>query len=160
MDAVIAALVALNTHPGAITVYGDPYVGRPLFCSTGSNPLYYDSDSPKWLALPFKQLGVTWQCGDLIYIPGYGLYRALDTGPFGDHCVVSGAQCLPIVADVPVIHAEWPGLSVEGEIVNLSAVARGWREWTRSRFCVSCAGGGVDAFSPPVHAASSAQGAG
>jgi hypothetical protein len=80
------ALFALNTYHGAITVYGGEFIGGPLKCSTFANPLYYDSKSPKWIALPIKQLGVTWQCNDLIYIPGHGMFRALDSGPFGDHC--------------------------------------------------------------------------
>lgn len=127
METIIAALVALNTYHGSITVYGGPYVGRSLRCSTPANPLRFDSDSPKWIALPAKSLGITWQCGDLVYIPGHGMFRALDSGPFGDHCVITGDRCLPIVGDVPVIWADWE-LSVEGEWINLSAVVRGCRE--------------------------------
>jgi len=123
----ITALVLANTVQGSIAAYGGEYVGMPLFCSTPSNPLYYDSKSPKWLALPFKNYGITWQCGDLIYIPGVGMFRALDAGPFGDHCVVTGDQCLPIVADAPVIHVGFE-LSMTGKVINLSAVARECRD--------------------------------
>jgi hypothetical protein len=124
---IIAALVISNTVYGSITAYGDPYIGLPLKCSTPAIPLHYDSLAPKWIALDSKQLGVTWQCWDLIYIPGHGMYRALDSGPFGDHCVMFGDRCVPIVGDVPAIHADWK-LSIEGEIINLSAVVRGCRE--------------------------------
>ena len=122
--AQIAALVAEYTVGGAIAAYDEP--GRVLYCSTPSRPLYYDSNSPPWLALPVKEHGATWQCGDLIYIPGVGMFRALDAGPFGDHCIITGGQCLAIVADVPVIFAQWE-LSTAGEIINLSAVARACR---------------------------------
>lgn len=120
----IAALVAMHTAHGAITVYGGEFVGQPLFCSTVSHPLYYDSVTPPWLALPISTFGTDWQCGDLIYIPGHGTYRALDAGPFGDHCVATGDQCLPIRADMPAIHADWEGISTTGSVINLSAVHR------------------------------------
>lgn len=128
MEAVIAALVIANSYHGSITTYGGPFEGQPLRCSTFERPLYYSDDTPKWIALPSSQLGVTWQCGDRIYVPGHGTYQALDSGPFAAHCVVYGDQCAPIVGDVPAIHAPFEGTSIQGRIVNLSAVARGWQE--------------------------------
>ena len=125
--AEVAALVAAHTMQGSLTAYGGEFIGQRLFCATQSNPLYYDHNTPPWIALPASQHGITWQCGDLIYIPGLGTFRALDAGPFGDHCVVTGDQCLPIVADIPTIHAPFK-LSMAGEWVNLSAVVRECRE--------------------------------
>lgn len=126
--ALIVALVEANTAHGAITVYGGEFVGGPLFCSTAEGPLRFDPSSPPFAALPITEHNITWQCGDLLYIPGVGMFRALDAGPFGDHCVASGDQCAPIVADVPAHLASFEGLSMVGEVINLSAVVRACRE--------------------------------
>ncbi len=134
VDAVIAALVAANTTVGAGTVYAEPYIGRPLFCSTGNNPLWYDDLSPPWVALPYSLHNITWMCGDLILVREHLddgttrslMARALDTGPFGGYCVAQGdGECMPIVVDVPELHVTWETLSARVEVINLSAVARG-----------------------------------
>ena len=130
METVIAALVAEYTIIGAGSIYRGP-IGNPLFCATSSEPLYYDQSSPPWVALPVSQFGVTWERGDLLLIRPQGasslMARALDAGPFGDHCIATGDQCLPIVVDVPAHLATWEGLSAEVEVVNISAVARACR---------------------------------
>jgi hypothetical protein len=137
VEAVIAAFVALNTTQGAGTVYAEPYVGRELFCSTLDTPLRYDDLSPLWVALPYSQYKVTWNCWDVFLVREHlddGTTRslmalALDTGPFGDHCVAQGdGECLPIVIDVPQMHATWDTLSARVEVINLSAVARMCRD--------------------------------
>ncbi len=117
----ITALVAEYTLFGAFTAYGGEFVGQPLACSTWDMPLYYDHKTPRWLALPY---GSDFECWDRIYIQGMGMFYALDTGPFGDNCVMQpDGRCLPILADVPVIHADWK-LSTTGTMINLSALAR------------------------------------
>jgi hypothetical protein len=150
VEAVIAAFVALNTTQGAGTVYAEPYIGRELFCSTLDTPLRYDDLSPLWVALPYSQYKVTWNCGvpysqykvtwncgDLILIREHLdddttrslMVLALDTGPFGGNCVAQGdGECLSIVVDVPQMHATWDTLSARVEVINLSAVARMCRD--------------------------------
>jgi hypothetical protein len=110
-------------------MYAGQYIGQPLFCSTLDAPLFYDHDSPPWVALPFGEFGDTWQCGDLVYVRVQGypsiMARALDTGPFGDYCVIWGTgECLLIVVDIPLYYATFPGLSARVEVSNISAVAR------------------------------------
>ena len=131
METVIAALVAIHTTSGSGSIYRGP-IGNPLFCATSSEPLYYDQSSPPWVALPVSQFGVTWERGDLLLIRPQGasslMARALDAGPFGDHCIQSATACQPIVVDVPAHLATWEGLSAEVEVVNISAVARACKE--------------------------------
>ena len=126
----IAALVAINTMVGAGTVYDVPYLGRPLFCSTLDHPLFYDSATPPWVALP---VGQVWQCGDLILVREHredGTTRSLvahvlDAGPFDRFCVRQpDGTCPPIVVDVPRMHATWDALSAQVEVINLSEIRR------------------------------------
>jgi len=113
---------------GMATMYTSAqHAGQPLFCGG----TFADTTAP-WVALPISQFG-TWRCGDLVYLSfGNGdalLARAMDAGPFGDHCVIRGNRCIPIVADVPEPH--WPA-SREGDIsalvrvVNVTAACREW----------------------------------
>lgn len=140
MDSIIAVLVAANTMTGAGTTYGEPYIGRPLFCSTPDQPLFYDRSTPPFVAFPLSwyKLGYV-QCGDYVIVREHlpdgttrALYAfALDAGPFGAHCIQRGAeQCQPIIVDVPIYYATWPGLSNTGyvEVSNVSAVVRACRE--------------------------------
>jgi len=132
---VIELLIALNTQVGVGTTYAGEYVGRPLFCATPDNPLYYDATLPPWVALPVSEYGHSWQCGDLSKVTIYHAdgtteaftAHALDAGPFGRHCVVTGDGCLPIVVDVPAHLVSFTS-SARVEVVNLSAVARDCRE--------------------------------
>lgn len=129
---MIPALVAQYTVAGALTVYAEPYVGRPLFCSTPEVPLYYAPTTSPWVALPFRDYGITWQCGDLIYLRFANgdtlMARALDAGPFGAYCVMQpDGECLDIVADMPIYWTD-AKLSMVGEAINISAVARACRE--------------------------------
>jgi len=109
------------------------HAGQPLFCGG----TFADTTAP-WVALPFEQYNDAWQCGDLVVLSFVGAdatehvtltARAMDTGPFGAHCVVRGNRCVPIVADVPEPH--WP-TSLDGDIsaavrvVNVTAACREW----------------------------------
>jgi len=103
--------------------------GAPLYCSTPDAPLAYDIGAAPWVALPVREYGDAWQCGDLIYLSwldGNALMaRAYDAGPFGAHCVETGGACLPIAVDVP--RHLWPvdGLSAPVRVVNVTAEVRG-----------------------------------
>jgi hypothetical protein len=108
------------------TWYAGVYVGQPLYCGG----VYAETTEP-WVALPIQDK--SWQCGDLgiLFFEGKTaadhellMVRVLDTGPFGDNCVMYGDKCLPIVADVP--RHLWPvgGLSAPVRLTNITAMAR------------------------------------
>lgn len=118
------------------TVYGESYVGRPLFCDRGQGLVYGDATEP-WVALPVSEYGITWECGDLIYVGGTDATgepwsltaRALDAGPLAKYCIEVDEQCMPIAVDIPEPLAPFPGLSARVSwLVNISAMARQWRE--------------------------------
>lgn len=99
-------------------------IGQPLYCGG-----HYVAGAEPWIALPAREFGQSWQCGDLIAVwfvdaQQVVLVRAMDTGPFGAHCVVIDDQCAPIVADVPA-HL-WPveGQSARVQVVNVTAACR------------------------------------
>jgi hypothetical protein len=106
------------------TWYQGPYVNQPLYCGG----TYAESTAP-WVALPY---GGEWECGDLVYISfGQGdalLARAMDTGPFGKHCVLQvDGSCAPIVVDIPrhLWPKElWDQLSAPVMVTNITAQAR------------------------------------
>ena len=107
---------AITVLVGMATVYlTEAHAGNPLLCGG----VFADTTAP-WVALPISQFG-TWRCGDLVYLSfGNGdalLARAMDAGPFGDHCVIRGNRCIPIVADVPEPH--WPACCAEVYIVAI-----------------------------------------
>ena len=92
--------------------------------------VYTDTAAP-WVALPAQDRGDTWQCGDLValWFPEQSellVARAMDAGPFGEHCIQSiDGACSPIVADIP-LHL-WPAgdaLSAPVELTNISRQAR------------------------------------
>ena len=75
--------------------------GQGTFCGV----IYGDG-----IALPVETHGTEWQCGDLIAVWTKGrdgqehfiLARAVDAGPFGNHCVMQpNGFCASIVIDVP-----------------------------------------------------------
>ena len=119
MDATTAIVVTMATW------YAGAYVDQPLFCG-----VYTDTAAP-WIALPSQDYGDAWQCGDLVALwfvdeQQLLLAHAMDAGPFGDHCIASGDECAPIVADVP-LHL-WPAgdaLSAPVELTNITRLARG-----------------------------------
>lgn len=83
------------------TVYVDQYIGQETFFGL----TYGDG-----IALPIETLGIDWQPHDLIAYRTMGrdgqeyltLARAVDAGPFGNHCVMQPSGfCASIVADVP-----------------------------------------------------------
>ena len=79
-----------------------------------------------WIALPPSP---SWQCGDLHHLSftdGTSLMaRALDSGSFSTYCVQSGSTCSPIVADIPLRYAPFPGLSVGVlQLTNITAMVR------------------------------------
>ena len=113
-----------------VTYLESEWGGNRLFCSTPHCPLYYDSVSPPWAALPVSLHHVTWECGDLLYIKPEGypsiMVRALDAGPFGGYQIGG----LDIVVDMSELHITWPLYPgwAEVEVINISAVARECRE--------------------------------
>ena len=114
---------------GIVTAYAGRYVGQPLYCSTPAQPLYYDAQTPPWVALPVEEHGVTWECGDLIYIStpsGSLLARAWDAGPFGGLCVMDEDKCTGISADVPMFLSPFVGASSQARVVNVTAACRDW----------------------------------
>jgi len=118
----------------AVTMYTDTGLTR---CGLHTAEI----DGP-WVAVPARELGTTYQCGDLLLLRGVAADGALwsymatvqDTGYLGDRCVVQpDGQCAPIWFDLPAEHAPFPGLSARlTEAINLSACAREWQEngWT------------------------------
>jgi len=126
------------------TVYAGPYVHQPLYCDQGSGLVYDVGAVEPWVALPASEHGVSWWCGDLVYLSGVDaegqpwslMARALDAGPLAGYCVMvpnqskSGErECVPIGADIPAPFAPFAGMSATVErFVNVSAEARRWRE--------------------------------
>jgi len=109
---------------GVATWYAGVYVGQPRICG-GT----YDATAGPWVALPAREFGQSWQCGDLVALwfvdeQQVVMARALDAGPFGAHCVVIDGQCVDIVVDVP--RHLWPvdGLSAQVQVVNVTAACR------------------------------------
>lgn len=106
------------------TVYSST-IGTPLFCDTWDTDLSFHSDQEPFLAWPFDVAGG--QCGDIILViagEDWDLYKALDSGGFGHHCVMEGDMCHPIVVDIPMFFAPFDGLSAEVRVVNVSAQRR------------------------------------
>jgi hypothetical protein len=110
------------------TWYAGVYVGRDLYCGG-----VYAETTQSWVALPIQD--DTWQCGDLVYLSfGNGdalMARVLDTGPFGDNCVIMDDDCVPIVTDVP--RHLWPDalagqLSAPVQVTNITAMYRLWAD--------------------------------
>lgn len=106
------------------TWYAGVYVGGPLYCGG----VYAETTEP-WVALPIQDK--SWRCGDLVYLSfGNGdalMARVLDTGPFGDNCVMYGDKCVPIAVDVP--RHLWPDalagdLSAPVRVTNITAMYR------------------------------------
>lgn len=113
---------------GVVTFYtATTYGGQPLYCGG----TYAESTEP-WVALQRREVGYSWECGDLIAIyfedaDEVLLARAMDAGPFGGYCVVYSDGCLPIVADVP--EHLWPTVldgdtSARVRVVNVTAECR------------------------------------
>lgn len=108
------------------TWYAGVYVGRDLYCGG----VYAETTDP-WIALPIQDK--TWQCGDLAVLEFIGetaadhevlLARVMDTGPFGNNCVIRDGDCVPIVADMP--RHLWPvdGLSAPVRLYNVTRHCR------------------------------------
>ena len=74
------------------------------------------------------------RCGDLVVVWFSDVNEllvapALDTGAFGDNCVVEGDGCVPIAVDVP--RHLWPAelgdtLSARVQVMNVTAQCRAW----------------------------------
>jgi len=119
---MVSVLVGVATFYAA-SMYGN----QPLYCGG----VYVESAEP-WVALQRREVGYSWECGDLIAlyfedIDEVLLVRAGDTGPFGGYCVMDGHQCRPILADVPA-HL-WPAAlqgdtSARVRVVNVTAECR------------------------------------
>ena len=111
----------------ALTIYAGPYVGQPLFCGG-----YYDDASPPWVAMPYRDLGVTWECGDRIGILADGelrVFTAMDAEPFGAYCVMQpDGECLGIGADVPK-HLAWFYGSTTGRVWNVTWMQKVWEQY-------------------------------
>lgn len=113
----------------ALTVYAGPYVNQPLYCGG-----VYTTTTAPWVAMPIRDYGITWECGDTIGILADGEVRtflALDAGPFGAYCVMQpDGSCPEIGADVPKPHWWKPGkLSTIGMVYNVSALQRVWEQY-------------------------------
>ena len=102
------------------------HAGNPLYCGN-----VYAAETGPWVALPYREYGDSWQCGDLVYLSfGNGdalMARALDTGPFGRNCVIRGNRCIPILVDVPELW--WPDalagdISAPVRMVNITRLAK------------------------------------
>lgn len=90
--------------------------GTALFCGGEY------SAREAWLAVPVEayQSGEV-QCGDLFAVWSGGELRYLparDAGPFGAFCVMDGADCHAIVADLPRHVYDYGGLSAPAYVVN------------------------------------------
>lgn len=99
-----------------------------LFCGEVVTP-----DTEPWLAMPYQDYGVTWECGDRIGVfdgEKVRVFTALDAGPFGRFCVEQPTgTCLPIAADIPEPWAWFPGLSTTGRVWNVSKVRERWERY-------------------------------
>ena len=115
----------------AVTMYAGQYVGQSTFCGA----MYGDG-----IALPIETHGTEWECGNLIAIwtedrngqERFTFARALDAGPFGNHCVMQpDGFCASIVADVPI--NLWPhGSDTSARVTywqNITAKAREAGAW-------------------------------
>lgn len=148
MGSILAACVLT----GMATVYSEPYVGRPLYCSAAAEPRYYDVNSPvTWVALDVHQfMDGRAQCGDQILVtaaprprgedgapfrdanqPGWAVIaQALDAGPLSAYYIEDWpgtSQHLerrPIIVDIPAHLAPFPGLSAPARLLNLSELRR------------------------------------
>ena len=84
-----------------------------------------------WVAMPYSQHGITWECGDRVGVMIDGqvrVYTALDTGPFGAYCVRQlDGTCPPIAADIPQQHKPFPGLSAVGRVWVIRSKRAGGR---------------------------------
>lgn len=116
---MIAVLVV-----GMITVYAGQYVGQPLYCDRPTMPLTYTETTPPWVALDHSEFeSGRVRCGDRIRVYGEGWSlsaRAWDAGTLYEYNV----EGTPIVADVPVFLAPFPGLSSPGRVVNWTGELR------------------------------------
>lgn len=107
---------------GSITWYSGPYVGEPLRCGSanGASPLY--DTTHQWIAVDIDAYPA-WRCGDLVRVDAEGVQLLLwvkDSGPLSAYNI-GGVE---IVADLPEHLWRWPGLSVQGSVVNVTAGLR------------------------------------
>lgn len=83
-----------------------------------------DEMASPWVAMPYRDHGITWQCGDSIGLWSDGklhVYPALDTGPFGAFCVMQpDGTCPSIAADVPEPWTWFGGTSTTGRVFNMT----------------------------------------
>ena len=112
---------------GALTWYAGPYVGQPLRCGD-----VYDT-SHEWIAIDIDALP-GWECGDLVRVAvgdDVRLWRIRDSGPLSRYGILDGDTMIPIVADIPYHQWEWDGLSVLGQVENVTAGLRAEMEQYR-----------------------------
>ncbi len=105
---------------GAISWYAGPYVGEPLRCG-GT----YDT-THAWIAIDIDAYP-QFRCGDLVQVDAAGvqlLLRIADSGPLSAYQVCDGGECVEIVGDLPAHVWAWPGLSVQGRLVNVTGALR------------------------------------
>jgi hypothetical protein len=135
----VGSILAACVLTGVVTIYQEPYVGRPLYCSSPAEPRYYDVNSPAaWIALDaaYYESGRA-RCGDQILVTatddGSGwavIAQALDAGPLSAYYIEQWpgtSQHLerqPIVADLPAHLAPFSGLSAPARLLNLSELRR------------------------------------
>jgi len=110
---------------GVVTVYATVFIGQPLFCDTGQG-LVFSEDTEPWVALDVDLYGDWAHCGDKILIRGDGWELealALDAGPLHEYWIEDWPD-LPIIADVPMHLAPFPGLSAQVTMTNLDRQPR------------------------------------
>jgi len=122
----VKTLVAAATLVGVLTVYIDPFVGRPLYCDRGNGMIY--ADNLAFIALPVGEFeSGRAVCGDQVRVTvnGQPFYaQALDAGPLEKYRVTQFGD-VPIVADVPKHLWQFaPDISGVGSVFNESAFNR------------------------------------
>ena len=118
---------------GVLTMYAGEFVGQPLYCDDGVGMVY--ADRLAFIALPVSEFeSGRAECGDRIRIyfsNGETIEAvALDAGPFKDLCVMYGAECIKIIADIPMhLWSYHDEISHRGKIVNLNMVKRAFEQF-------------------------------
>jgi hypothetical protein len=128
----VGSILAACVLTGVVTIYQEPYVGRPLYCSSPAEPRYYDVNSPAaWIALDaaYYESGRA-RCGDQVLVTGAVdgsgwavIVQALDAGPLSAYYIEQWPD-KPIVADLPAHLAPFSGLSAPARLINLSELRR------------------------------------
>lgn len=126
MSTVIQILI------GVATVYGAWHSGQPLYCDGAGVDLIYSESTVPWVAVDVREYeSGRIRCGDELWLRfGNGAELralALDAGYLRGYYVEQWDA--PIVVDVPMHLAPFPGLSAPVRVVNHSAAVREFERW-------------------------------